>query len=385
MTSKFAHRLNAAASIAVPLSALAVAPMLAVGLGVDGRGEFGISQNVLIIASSVLGLGGSDAASAYWSRWGRRTRPTALLLIALGSALLAGAMLPVSTAEGVLQVLLLTLGAAGFGLALVMRGALLARGDILFTGIEKLTTSGTRVVFTLLLLLNDQLSVTTALIALIAPQVIGIVVMIPRVRGYTGILSVDTTPMGLGSAFWLSVFSGLGGVLLVHLDVILLGAYAGTYQVGLYAIPILIAELFTAIAKPFRDGMFAKEANETVLLRRTGGAMLVLAVVGISLTPVLLPRIFGEDFAPAIPASMVMIAAGVFKGASYVAGATLVKKGEMTLRALSTWSALVLGTVALLALGADTAFNASVAKTIAYAWLLATTLLAAVLIRRRTH
>ena len=149
-------------------------------------------------------------------------------------------------------------------------------------------------------------------------------------------------------------------------------AAIGPTEVGYFSVCILIAEVFTLVAKPFRDATFTSPyASDWSKLRRlTWSTLAVLVGIGLLASAVMwfaVPLVFGSDFVPAVPAAYVMIIAGVLKGWGYQLNGALTVKGDHRVRAVSTYSAVVVNVLLLFLFAAGGAAGAALACTLAYA------------------
>lgn len=372
MTRKSSHLVNALGSVLVPLSALLVAPILSRGLGPTDRGEFAADQALILVCCAIVGLGVSDTASTAWNRWDRRDRlrvTWAALMITAASAVI-GTLL---TGPDIVRMALVVVGSMIFFLALQARAVGLARRDILGVGLEKIVTSLSRVLLTCAFFFLGWLTVELALVALVLPQIIGAAVIFVRARSRSDAAHVGDQLVKEAiklRALTVSVVSGLGGVLIVNLDSVYLIGVIGAEQLGYYAIAVLIAELFTAAAKPFRDAVFDGREITTRsmvgILKRAAVVLAIAAAVGALCIPWGVPLVFGKEFEPAVLACLVMVAGGYAKGLSYVVNGVLVRREEYSMRTWATWVGLALSIVAIFPLGYLGATGASIAKSIGY-------------------
>lgn len=375
MTHKSSHLVNALGSVLVPLSALLVAPLLSRGLGPAERGEFAADQALILICSALVGLGVSDAASSAWLRWESKTRwlvSSAATFFAAVSALIG----TLTTGADSDRSWLIVIGSVFFFIALQARAVGLAHSDILGVGLEKVATSLSRVVFTLALFWASMLTVETALIALVLPQIMGALLIFLRVRVRPAPTKIDEGQVASlhFRGLVVGVLSGLGGVLIVNLDSVYLLGVIGAEELGYYAIAVLVAEIFTAAAKPFRDAVFdgrlPSRSAVIPVLRRSGLFMLLGIIAGAACIPWGVPLIFGQEFQPAVSACMVMLFGGAAKGMSYVVNGVLVRREELITRTLGTWIGLAVSIIIIIPLAGIGAMGASLAKSAGYAVML---------------
>lgn len=145
---------------------------------------------------------------------------------------------------------------------------------------------------------------------------------------------------------WLWV-SGIVSVIYLKIDLVMLGAMAGSEQAGLYAAASRLSELWyvfpaTLAARYYPDMLKAYQQSWTgylARLRRFAGiflaAALVIAVLMSLLASWLVPALFGSDFAPAIAVLKIHIWAGCFIFVRYLISQHLVITEQEPLSLLS--------------------------------------------------
>lgn len=125
-----------------------------------------------------------------------------------------------------------------------------------------------------------------------------------------------------------SLFAGVPRTLNVRLDQMLTAALLPPQSLGLYAVavawggitqPLLSAMGAVLCPRIASQGSAEQQRHAFAQGCRVGMFIsLVLAVPSLLLTPWLLPLLFGGDFAPAVAASLVLVAAGTFAGLNLV-------------------------------------------------------------------
>lgn len=379
------HVLNALGSLLVPLSSLMVAPLLTRSLGPVGQGDFSTSQSIIVVAASVLGLGVSDSLSVYGNFWSRRFRRRARLVVVGTAVVLASCAALIFTGAGFLHpdlVWILAIGALFFAAALVQRGDLLNKNMILEISAEKWITALSRLVLTGLLFFWDQLTVQTAVSTLIVPQLLGFAYLFLVARSRRRIEAIAETrsmrrvsQQPMRTLNW-AVIGGLGGVLLVNLDPIVLRPLIGAEQLGYYAIGMLVAELFTVAAKPFRDAALAggdgrRKAGEFKKVIKWCALVMTLGVVVCcSSLWFVIPWVFGTDFSGAVWPAVILAVGGWAKGLGFLVNGILVKTGHAKLRAYATLGAVALSVAGMVMLSPWGAVGAAIAGALAYAVML---------------
>lgn len=380
------HALNAAGSLLVPLSSLLVAPLLTRSLGPAGQGDFSTSQSIIVVAASILGLGTSDSLAVYGNYWLRRFRFGAWMAVVVAAFVLASVAALAFVQAGFLQPDLswsLGFGAVVFAAALVQRGEVLNRNMILALSVEKWITALSRLVLTAGLFFTDLLNLQTAVLTLVVPQMLGFLylcaacVRVPReVSVATTRAMRQVTLRPLRTLNW-AVLGGLGGVLLVNLDPIVLRPLIGAEQLGYYAIGMLVAELFTVAAKPFRDAAMAggsglRKATEfSAVIRWCALVMTAGVIVCAGSLWFLIPLVFGEEFHGAVLPAVILAVGGWAKGMGFLVNGILVKTGHARIRAYATLTAVLFSVGGMIVLSPMGAVGAAIAGSVAYVVMLA--------------
>jgi O-antigen/teichoic acid export membrane protein len=171
----------------------------------------------------------------------------------------------------------------------------------------------------------------------------------------------------------------IGGVLLLlnlRLDFTILAALAGPAVLGTYAIASKFAELlklpglaFTYVLYPqyARDGGPVAAARARALLPRAGALVAVAALPLALVTGVLLPRLYGEAFRPAIIPAYILIIGLAPEGLAGVATAFLYGGGRPGLNSLAMgFGVMVTVVLDILLIPRFQAVGAAVASSAAY-------------------
>jgi O-antigen/teichoic acid export membrane protein len=127
-----------------------------------------------------------------------------------------------------------------------------------------------------------------------------------------------------------SVAASLPVMLNLRLDQFLMAAFLSPQVLGLYVVAVAWAAAVSPLLNAICIIIFPQVASQTsfsertrVLLRGIHLAVLVgagVAVLLMTITPFALPLIFGDDFAQAIPASLILIFAGVISNINSILG-----------------------------------------------------------------
>jgi len=348
-----------------PLSALAVAPMLARGLGVDGRGEVAAAMGPfwLLLAAGALGI--PEALTYAYAK--RLTDKRRALLRALAWSSLAGAgfagaaMLAAGwLSEGnddVRTLIWVAAVATVPALAVsVLRGAAAGLHAWRAVAVERGVVATVRFVGIGGLYVTSQLTPMNAVLVLAFAPIVGAVAYAGVTRIARAADATHYEPFSLGSYGARVWIGSLAGVLLMRLDQAILNPLSGTYELGLYAVGVALSEVPLVITSAVREVMFSSEAERSedqrlVLVARlsTLVSVGVAALVAI-LVPWGLPFLFGEEFSGAIPVTFVLLAAVAFGPAGSIAGAGLSGRGHPGLRSSALIGGLLINVVMLVAL-----------------------------------
>ena len=167
--------------------------------------------------------------------------------------------------------------------------------------------------------------------------------------------------------------------LVLRVDQVLVAHYAGYRQLGLYALATTVAELLWLLTDPLAGAMIphvvrARTGDDRRLSFSTArlslSILMIAAIGGWFLAPLVIPVVYGAGFAGAVPALRLLLPGVVALGATKSLGSVLVKEGRMI-----TTSVLGIG-----ALGLNVALNlallprigirgASIASSVCYAGL----------------
>ena len=380
------HALNAVGSVLVPLSSLLVAPLLTRSLGPAGQGDFSTSQSIIVVAASILGLGASDSLAVYGNYWLRKFRLGVWAAVIAVAFLVALAAAMIFVQAGYLNPnlgLYLGAGAVVFALALVQRGEALNRNMILGISIEKWITALSRLALTAGLFFTGLLNLQAAVLTLVVPQMLGFVYLfvaalrVPRLDIAATTRSMRQVTLRPLRTFNWAVLGGLGGVLLVNLDPIVLRPLIGAEQLGYYAIGMLVAELFTVAAKPFRDAAMAgghglrKAAEFGKVIKWCALVMTAGVLVCSGTLWFLIPVVFGNEFQGAVVPAVILALGGWAKGLGFLVNGILVKTGHARIRAYATLMAVLFSVGGMVLLAPFGAVGAAIAGSVAYVVMLA--------------
>ena len=144
--------------------------------------------------------------------------------------------------------------------------------------------------------------------------------------------------------------------LVLRVDQVLVGRYAGFRQLGLYALATTVAELLWLLTDPLAAALIPHMVQARVgddrrlsfaMARLSMSISTVAAIAGWFLAPLVIPLVYGRGFAGAVPALRLLLPGVVALAAARPLGSVRVKEGQVVLPS-------VLG---LVALGLNVALN----------------------------
>jgi O-antigen/teichoic acid export membrane protein len=148
----------------------------------------------------------------------------------------------------------------------------------------------------------------------------------------------------------------MAGIVIVRLDQVMMTPLAGVDQLGIYVVAVTVSNVALLLNTAVSDVMFVVESGEpstTRVGRAARISTLVTALVGAGLaaaSPLMVPIIFGPEFAPAVPIIAVLVLANILGIPGSVAGSALGARGRPGLRSLALAIAMVIYVVAMLLL-----------------------------------
>lgn len=360
---------NLIGNIFGPLAGLASAPILAQTLGVTGRGEVAGATAPFLLVVAIATFGIPEAVTYTVARMPhlrrRIIRNATLILLAAGLLATAGTVLLaplVSVREPHLGPLIALTATAIAPSILVggLRGMAsgLERWDLV--AYDRATGPIIRLLAVSVLALTGHLDVVTATAAIAFAPILGglfyfnLIRLAPKLDSEASLSGTRPTDIArYGSRIWIGA---IAGVLLMRIDQLLMVPLSGAFQLGLYAVAVTISELPLILNTAVREVMFASDARDskdrllgdaarTSLLVCVGFALLL----GVS-APWWLPLAFGSDFAAALPACWILLAAVAVGVPGSVAGAGLSARGRPELRSYSLLIACAINILVLVAL-----------------------------------
>jgi len=351
---------NAVGNLAGPIGGLLSAPVLAQAVGVDGRGAVAAVSAPILLAAVIAGFGLPDAMTYFVARSPgvmRRIRRRVIVLAmatATATATVVALGAPVLLADPPSRELLAVLAASTIvpsAVIGVLRAHAAGLGRWGAISIERTAGPLLRLIAFLALSATHRLDVTTASIVMVAaPLVAGLIYLRDvRLPVPTAVSSAPAhrTLLDYGARAW---FGTLAGAVVMRLDQVLMVPLSSSEQLGLYAVAVTISELPLVATSAVREVLLTSDArseDDHALARAARLAAMASASAAAALcagAPWWLPRLFGQDFAAAVPPMVILAAAVVIGVPGSIAGAALSARGLPHLRSISLLIAAVIGT-----------------------------------------
>ncbi|CAH0267281.1 hypothetical protein SRABI83_03548 [Arthrobacter sp. Bi83] len=222
------------------------------------------------------------------------------------------------------------------------------RGKLEASGIAtvKLTQALSWLVFCLVLVFTDQLSVTTAAFSMVASQIISATAGLASM-GLRGLLHGrrDSTDTRAITSFSVRVFPGLAiRDLNAYLDQIVIAIFLSTRDLGLYAVAVSLTTSLALLSGPVINTVqpliqSVHETERASAIARAYAATLI--VIGIPATmlaasaPWIAPIIYGQEFSSSIFLIQILCAAALFDALNSCAHGALL---GMNRPGRSSWS-----------------------------------------------
>ncbi|MEH3136732.1 MAG: oligosaccharide flippase family protein [Mycolicibacterium neoaurum] len=364
--------ITAAGSAIPPAVMLLTQILLANSLGVAGRGVVAAATAPLMLAIALLTLGLPEALTHFVARsgTGRLTRPffiSALVLFVAGGIGMAAITLvaaPLSDGDDLLRdlILLASLALIPGLLTAALRGVAYGAHHWWLVTIERSLSAFVQLFGVFALFVGGTLTPTTATLAIAASTFAGAAVYLlsPRLRDALRSSDSPTSPspsfVAVASYGWQIWIGSSAGVILTRLDQVLMTPLAGVEQLGIYVVAVNVSNVALLFNSAVAQVMFAVEsgAPSTDRIGRAARmstlATAVVAFAIASLSPWLIPILFGDAFATSAPIVAILLLSIVLGIPGSVAGAALSGRGRPGLRSLALLIAMVLYIAAMLVL-----------------------------------
>ncbi|WP_257528507.1 polysaccharide biosynthesis C-terminal domain-containing protein [Microbacterium sp. zg-YB36] len=337
-----------------PAAALVTAPLLAVGLGVSGRGELAAATAPLLLAVTIAPLGIPSAVTYVVARTPRlfgvalRRGGVLVLLagfVALGVAVQTAALLSAGDDALAGYMLVGALAIVPTVLIAVVQAGAAGLGQWRLIAAERVIASAVKVVAIAVLFGADALTVAAAVIVVaFAPVVGGLVYLGLRSGGSPASGEPGEAAARTGELLQYGLRSWIGavaGILLIRVDQLLFVPVGGAYELGLYAVAVTISEAPLVVNAAVRDVMFTHDAargDNELLARASRMSTIATGAVAVAIAATAwlwLPVLFGEEFERALTPLLVLLTAVVLGNPGSVAGTGLSARGRPGRRSVS--------------------------------------------------
>ncbi|KAB1661086.1 oligosaccharide flippase family protein [Pseudoclavibacter sp. CFCC 13796] len=360
---------STAASLVAPIGSLAVQPMLALGLGVTGRGEVAAALAPLLLANAAATFGIPESLTYSVARFKILEKRLVVWATSalLGSGLLVTGLVAISAeflAGGdAFLAFLISMTSLWIAPSLILAGLRgIASGRMAWERVfyEKLGTSIVRLLGIGFLLLSSHLSVRTATLVMAGALVVpALIYVLPYSKTKASPSASSQTPPTISAlcSYAARVWIGsLAGILLMRLDQLLMTPLSSVRELGLYTVAASISEVALFFNGAVTGVVFASEADKADPKRvarisriSTVVTTLTSVVIGANICWAL-PLFFGVDFADAIPSTLILLLAVVLGNPGSVAGASLSGLGHPGLRSTAITFGLIANTTLLICL-----------------------------------
>ncbi len=351
-----------------PAAALVTAPLLAVGLGVSGRGELAAATAPLLLAVTIAPLGIPTAVTYVVARsprlFGVALRRGAVLtllagLVAVVVAVQAASLLSAGDETLTGYMIVGALAIVPTVLVAVVQAGASGLGRCRLIAVERMIGATVKVLAIVVLFAAGALTVASAVIVLaFAPVVGGIVYLGLRAARTEGTVDAEASArtadlLRYGLRSWIGA---VAGILLMRVDQLLFLPVGGAYELGLYAVAVSISEAPLIVNAAARDVVFthdAAEGDDERLARASRMSTIAVAAVALLIGATAwlwLPLLFGEQFEGALAPLLVLLAAVVLGNPGSIAGTGLSSRGWPGRRSTSLVIACVVNVVVFFAL-----------------------------------
>jgi O-antigen/teichoic acid export membrane protein len=237
----------------------------------------------------------------------------------------------------------------------VLRGKASARHEWFRLTVDNVLGSGSRLLILGLLLWSDELTPMTAAITISSCTVLGLLAYVRRRKPEQNQARIHA-PRGFLSYSLRTALGTVSGIALVYLDQVLMAPLASTYELGLYAVAVSIAQVALVFNSTVASVTFAKEVRSPSPLRITRASRVSTAITGLiciaiaGLSVPMLPLIFGRDFSPSIAPLLVLLLGVVIGNPGSIVAWGLVALGRPEIRSGNIAVAAVVNVILVLVL-----------------------------------
>jgi O-antigen/teichoic acid export membrane protein len=344
---------NLTSNAALTLAGFFTAPLLARGLGVDGRGEVAAAIAPLALCATAFNLGMPTAVTYFVARGEYRARAVlaragwvilAASALAMGTTFAARSWL--SSENGDLTRLISLSSAAILPTMFVSLLQAAAAGRDLWGYVlaERATSTVLRVILLAVLMFGGHFTPTNAIVVLCWVPVLAGTVYLLNWRDH-GKVTVNTgAPQGL-IRFGVQVWAGsVSGSLLWRLDQLIMVPLASTTALGHYAVAVALSEVVLIVKSTFWEVMFTDATRRFDRVRLAAAsristvATLAIGAGCAAASWIAIPVLFGPAFKAAVMPTWILILAVILGNPGLLAGVGLTALGQPGLR---SWSLVV--------------------------------------------
>ena len=320
-------------------------------LGVDGRGGLSVLLVVGMIAGGVLPLGldlwaarslggGADVASVRRLLTRHLAGVSVLVVVGVAVTMIYSARTPAL----VVSVGLLCLSATALTLRL---GVLQGLDEMKSYSMAALASTAVFALGLVLLTFINAASVTSFVLAAAAGQAVS-ALWPPRRVGRSASTAYDRLKYRTALRFGVPTAIGaVSALLLYRLDVLLLSWWSDLSNVGLYSVALAVTEVIWVVPTAAAQAIVphASKQNPTLDTARLSRVVVLLMVVTsfcvMTLSPFVVPLVFGAAFSPAVNAIPFLSLAAVGVGIWKLIGHDLIARGNARARLLSGVAGIV--------------------------------------------
>lgn len=356
-------------SILVPLAGLATAPILARGLGADGRGAVTASLAPAALITSAANLGLTDSLTYFTARYAsgiKRFLPRvafiALIANAICSWVAIGLAGKLAAGDNSLQTMIQLATVVSMPIVLVSVARSVATGLQLWrtTALERLINCSLKIFVFALLLSVGVLGARNAILAsCVVPLIAGLCyVRLLRPRTWQAITPVETGDLSFrrflryGFSAWIG---SVASMVLARLTQVIFVPLSNVTQLGYFTVATTIADVPIVVAFGVHDAVFgvssrSADAHKVAQVTRI---TTLLGMIGCAVVAVTLPWwigfVFGDDFTPATLPTQLLLVGSAICVPGMLAGAGLSAWGKPGLRSTGLAVAVV-GNIVLILL-----------------------------------
>ena len=356
--------ITAVGNVVPPAAMLVTQVLLAQSLGVSGRGTVAAATAPLMLGVAVLTLGLPESITYFIAQKGagRLTRQFGITLAALaisgsvGTALIALFAQPLSAGNTQLAGLMVVAAVALVPalLTLALRAVAFGAHSWWLVLAERTLSAFLQLGIVGWLFMIGSLTPTTAILAVSATTFAGALVYLVTPRWWTALkgsipaLEAPPPVTRVASYAWRMWVGSVAGIVILRLDQVMMTPLAGVDQLGIYVVAVTVSNVALLLNAAVSDVMFVFESGEPSTTRvgraaRISTLVTTLVAAGLAAaSPLMVPILFGREFAPAVPIIAVLLLAIILGNPGSVAGSALSARGHPGLRSLALAIAMVI-------------------------------------------